>query len=95
MEPRMVIMASPRDLDVLFDTTDVVLDGTFDYHPREFNSGWAVCQMYSLHAFVNSEAVPVVVALLSNKTKETYQQLFRVLRVSPIHLLIIMYSMKL
>lgn len=78
----MVVLASPRDLDVLFHTTDVMLDGTFDYRPRQFDHLNPVSQMYSLHAFVNGEAVTAAVALLANKNKETYNLLFTIIRVS-------------
>ncbi len=72
----MVVLASPRDLSVLYESTDLLCDGTFDYAPQGF------AQLYAIMGFVNGEAVPAAVGLLPNKRRETYNQMFRVLRVS-------------
>ncbi|CAN7988539.1 unnamed protein product, partial [Ixodes pacificus] len=72
--PQMVVLASPLDIEALHGSYHWVCDGTFEYCPPSF------CQLYTIHGFVRGEAVPLVAALLPNKTSATYDKLFAVIR---------------
>jgi len=52
----------------------LVCDGTFEMAP---NSAY---QVYTIHGFVQGESVPLVWAVLPNKTTDTYKELFGVIR---------------
>lgn len=67
----MVVLASPLDLETLH--------GSYEYWPCPF------CQLYTIHGFVQGEAVPLVVALLPNKMSATYDKLFGVVQDAPTH----------
>ncbi len=45
----MIVFASDRDLQNLYENDRVVADGTFTYRPRE------VAQLYVLFAFINGK----------------------------------------
>ena len=67
---RLLIFAADTELQTLYNSEYVVCDGTFEMAP---NSSY---QLYTMHAFVSEEGMPVVWALLPNKSKATYIEMF-------------------
>ena len=72
---RIVGYATADNLRLLCESTDVQCDGTFKTAPKLFH------QLYTLHVSLgtgnNTETVPVMYALLPDKRKETYRELFK------------------
>ncbi|XP_052124774.1 uncharacterized protein LOC127749675 [Frankliniella occidentalis] len=73
-EERMLVFSSNHHLKLLQRATYWVMDGTFKSAPK------IVCQIYAIHGCVNGKWVPLVIALLENKTRRTYEKLFDVLK---------------
>ncbi len=69
----LIVLASKENLGWLRDSPHVICDGNFKYQPEVPHR---FMQLYTIHGFVHGEAVPLVYALLSDKTVVTYQTLF-------------------
>ena len=67
---RMLIFATAPTLDLLVDSEIWHCDGTFSVSPDVFY------QVYTIHGMVENTLVPLVYALLPNKTQATYEELF-------------------
>ena len=46
--------------------------------------------MYTIHGFINGEAVPLVVSLLSDKAEQTYVDMFTVIQVRGLDLVVVL-----
>jgi hypothetical protein len=87
---RMLVFRSPKQLQLLFDTAIIFMDGTFSATPPFFD------QVFSIHALkIESGAtnlndliiirflfvgLPCVFCLLPDRKKSTYQELFKELK---------------
>ena len=67
----MLIFATNQALQLLANSEDWFCDGTFSVCPEIF------FQLYTVHARVGQRIIPCIFALLPNKTRETYNRLFR------------------
>ena len=73
---RILIFSTQKNLQYLAESTSIFSDGTFSAAPGKLFS-----QLYSIHACILSGAViPLVYALLPNKTMATYNRLFGALK---------------
>ena len=52
------------------------VDGTFDVSPLLFR------QLFTIHAIISGRNIPLVYSLLPNKTTETYEKLYNMLKMS-------------
>lgn len=73
-EGRLLVFCAATELTALYQSEFVVCDGTFEMSPD------SAYQLYTLHGFVNGEAMALAWALLPNKTRDTYVELFNALR---------------
>ena len=71
---RILIFATYENLQLLSQSTDWFGDGTFKTVPLIFQ------QLYTLHALHNGYVIPVIFALLPNKTKATYDHFLQLSR---------------
>ncbi|CAF0766253.1 unnamed protein product [Adineta steineri] len=71
---RMILFGSPKQLELLFDSTVILMDGTFTATPPFFD------QVYTLHALKFDCDFPCVFGLLPDRKKSTYQILFQELK---------------
>ncbi len=90
-EGRILIWSSDIQLNVLFDSQKLHMDGTFSTAPPQFDQVFIIqaflhgsCRLNSFHYFLIYNAfietgVPVLHALLSNRKTSTYIHLFNVL----------------
>ncbi|CAF2089247.1 unnamed protein product [Rotaria magnacalcarata] len=77
-DDRILIFASDEQVDILQDTEEFLIDGTFKVVPSIFY------QLFIIHGIFRDHAVPLIYALLRRKTKETYQHLIReILNIAP------------
>ncbi|CAF1349582.1 unnamed protein product [Rotaria sordida] len=67
---RVLIFASDRQLDVLFHSPIIYMDGTFSKSPPHFT------QIYIIHAIVFDICLPCAFCLLVNKKSVTYRHIF-------------------
>lgn len=67
---RMIIFGTFNNLALLHEFGDWCVDGTFKVAPNLFY------QVYTIHCLIDSKAVPMIYALLCNKTKDSYVRLF-------------------
>jgi len=70
----MLLFCAPTELVALTQTEYIVCDGTFEMAPN------TAYHLYTLHGFVNGEAMALAWALLPNKTQATYVELLTALR---------------
>lgn len=71
VEDRIIIFSTRRNLRLLESSAHWYTDGTFKTTPLLFG------QLYTVHCLQGNNAVPLIYALLPNKTEETYSELFR------------------
>lgn len=72
---RIVVFTSNLHLKMLYRAKFWVMDGTFKSAPSLF------CQIYAIHGCVNGvKWVPLVIALLENKSQATYEHLLEILK---------------
>jgi len=69
-----VVFCARTELAALYQSEYVICDGTFEMAPN------TAYQLYTFHGFVNGEALPLVWALLPNKTQSTYIEVFTTIR---------------
>ncbi|CAF1125086.1 unnamed protein product [Adineta ricciae] len=70
---RILIFATDDQLKTLFNSTHIMMDGTFHSSPSHFH------QVYTIHAMKNDHSFLCVTALLGNRTAATYKELFAIL----------------
>jgi len=68
------VFCADTELAVLRQSQYVVCDGTFEMCPD------TAYQLYTLHGFKDGEALPLVWALLPNKSTQTYKEMFDSIR---------------
>ncbi|CAF4297785.1 unnamed protein product [Rotaria magnacalcarata] len=66
---RIIIFASAEQLQILENCEQLLVDGTFKLTPSIFY------QLYAMHVVYRNTVLPVVFALLPNKTQQTYRRL--------------------
>ncbi|GBM73699.1 hypothetical protein AVEN_177747-1 [Araneus ventricosus] len=76
---RIIVFVTQKCKDILQKSKKFYSDGTFKSCPKQF------LQIYSLHADIGSSLeevniIPIVFALLPNKTQATYVKLFTILK---------------
>jgi len=71
---RLLVFCAPTELKVLYQSEFVVSDGTFEMSPD------SAYQLYTMHGFLNGESMPLVWALLPNKSSATYVEMFNAVR---------------
>ena len=71
---RLLVFCAKSELAALYASEYIVCDGTFEMAPE------TAYQLYTLHGFVNGEALAMAWALLPNKTEQTYEELFGAVR---------------
>lgn len=71
---KLQIFCANTELSILGTSEYVICDGTFEMAPR------SSYQLYTIHGFYRGESMPLVWALLPNKTRGTYEELFGVIR---------------
>ena len=69
-DSRVLIFATLPALDLLSQSEICHCDGTFSVSPDVFY------QVYTIHVVIENAVVPLVYALLPNKTQNTYEKLF-------------------
>ncbi|KAM7307232.1 uncharacterized protein ISCGN_010868 [Ixodes scapularis] len=77
---RILVFSTAENLRKLGESELWFADGTFKVSPSLFY------QVYTIHGSLHGTVVPLVFALLSNKTQSTYARLFSVLRAHINHL---------
>jgi len=70
----MVIFTTDKSLEVLTKCSTVYVDGTFKSCPKLYT------QLYTIHGLFNGYVIPLVYALLSDKTRHTYYNMFGSIR---------------
>ena len=73
---QLLIFCASTELAAIRQSQYLVCDGTFEMAP---NSAY---QLYTVHGFVDGEGVPLLWAILPNKTTETYKEMFQALRTA-------------
>ena len=69
-DSRVLIFATLPALDLLSQSEICHCDGTFSVSPDVFY------QVYTIHVVIENAVIPLVYALLPNKTQNTYEKLF-------------------
>ena len=75
-DEEMVIFSTTENLERLAGSDTIFIDGTFKIAPRIY------CQMYSFHVLFLGFFIPLVYALLPDKTRNTYYRMFEILKGS-------------
>ncbi|CAF1931047.1 unnamed protein product [Rotaria magnacalcarata] len=73
-QDRILIFASDQQLKLLYESSTIFMDGTFDIAPAPFK------QVYLIHAENFGQGLPVAFCLLPNKRGRTYLELFERLK---------------
>lgn len=68
---RIIVFGTNSNLTLLKEFTNWCADGTFKVSPTLF------LQLYTIHALIDSKAIPLIFALLRNKKKETYVRMLK------------------
>lgn len=68
---RILIFATQRNLNILRDCKDWLADGTFKTSPSIF------FQVFTIHGIFSNQPIPLIYALLPNKSKTTYEKFLR------------------
>ncbi|CAF1631582.1 unnamed protein product, partial [Didymodactylos carnosus] len=77
---RILIFATDEQLQLLFNSTQIFTDGTFDSCPPFFY------QLYVIHGIEFGRQFPCVFALLPRRKRNTYVKLFRYITDNAIRL---------
>jgi len=72
----MLVFCENTELKALHQGDYLVCNGTFEMSP---NSAY---QAYTVHGYSHGEGVPLLWALLPNKTTDTYAEMFEALRMA-------------
>ncbi|CAF1001334.1 unnamed protein product [Rotaria sordida] len=70
----MLLFGSVTQLELLFDSSIILMDGVFTCTPLLFD------HVFTIHAVKFETSFPCVFGLLPNRKKTTYQQLFKILK---------------
>ena len=76
-EKRLIIFTTQKNLQMLDENPDWGSDGTHGLAPKKLCK-----QLYTLHTHVHGQNLPMVYALLPNKTQSTYVKLFQMINKS-------------
>lgn len=77
-DDRILIFSSDEQLNILQNTEDFLVDGTFKVVPAIFY------QLYIIHGVHRDHVVPVIYALLRRKNADTYHRLIsKILKFAP------------
>ena len=68
-EDKLLVFATLESLQILSESEKLFMDGTFYTSPPLFQ------QIYTIHGYFKGQVMPLVYALLPNKTHETYKRL--------------------
>jgi len=71
---RMLIFGADSEIKILHESTYVICDGTFEMSPD------TAYQMYTMHGFCKQESMPLIWAILPNKSRSTYEEMLTVIR---------------
>ena len=71
---RLIVFGTTENLRVLSSSSLWLMDGTFSRVPR----GWT--QLFTIHSCVGGKVIPLIYALLMNKCRRTYCELFSSLK---------------
>lgn len=71
---KLLIFGADTELTTLFHSEYIIADGTFEMAP---DSSY---QLYTVHGILHGEGSPLLWALLPNKTKATYVEMFSVIQ---------------
>ena len=74
MGGKMLVFCADSELSIMRNSDYLVCDGTFEMAP---NSAY---QLYTIHGFLRGEGMPLLWAILPNKTQATYTLLFQSVR---------------
>lgn len=74
MEGKLLVFCADTELDTLHNSAYVICDGTFEMAPS------SAYQLYTMHGFKGDEGMPLVWALLPNKSKNTYTEMFEAVK---------------
>lgn len=69
----IIVFGTHASLVYLCRRRKVYMDGTFSYSPQFFT------QLFTIHGLENETYVPLLFCLLPDKTKETYEALFKLI----------------
>ena len=70
---RLLLFCSDSELRHLYNSDYIICDGTFQMAPD------TSYQLYTLHGYVNGEALALAWALLPNKSQQSYVEMFTAL----------------
>jgi len=73
---RLLIFCARTELQILHQSKYVICDGTFEMAPDDSY------QLYTVHGFYHAESVPLVWALLPNKSAATYKEMWTAIQES-------------
>ena len=73
-QDKIIIFSTIENLHTLAAATDIYIDGTFYTFPQLFY------QIFTIHAMKFSRQFPLAYCLLPNKTQETYERTFNLLK---------------
>lgn len=73
---RMLIFGADSELKILHQSEYLVCDGTFEMSPD------TAYQLYTIHGFYQNESLPLIWALLPNKSRATYEEMLVAIRES-------------
>ena len=73
-DPRMIIYATQRNLQILSTARHWLMDGTFKIVPELFS------QLYTIHALCGSQSIPCIYGLLPNKRQVMYMSFLQKLK---------------
>jgi len=71
---RLLIFCANTELASIYKSYYLICDGTFEMSPDKSY------QLYTIHGYVRDEGMALLWAILPNKTKDTYTELFSALR---------------
>jgi hypothetical protein len=71
---RLLVFGADSELKLLHQSEYVVCDGTFEMAPD------TSYQMYTMHGFYQKESLPLIWALLPNKSRATYEEMLGAVR---------------
>lgn len=70
---RILMFGTHKNVSVLNEYQHWCVDGTFSVAPKTFS------QIYTIHALLQDEAIPLIYVFLTNKQEESYIRLFGIL----------------
>ena len=73
---RLIVFATKENLHYMNRSETWLGDGTFKVSPPLFT------QLYTVHGIINGATIPLLYALLPNKTSDTYRRLFQIIHDS-------------